>query len=177
VLYSSAPLGPEDQGGFRFPPLDPLDSYNPLKTTGAAAPDPGDRIILPPLCRGEVSRKARRWGSLFRNTNDNKQKIYPSVSLSADSSPLRRGAKIALQGSRGIAPGRFRGVMGVQREVGGKSKSPLLPLALAERVEDATPHKGKHHQTEKSIHPSHVQPPPTSSVRPAACHLPLEGKA
>ena len=40
VAFSSAPLGPEDQGGFRFPPLDPLDSCIPLKTTRGMAPGP-----------------------------------------------------------------------------------------------------------------------------------------
>ena len=35
-----APLGPEGQGGFRFPPFDPLDSHNPLNTTRGKPLDP-----------------------------------------------------------------------------------------------------------------------------------------
>ena len=43
--FSSAPLGPEDQGGFRFPPLDPLDSCIPLETTRGKPLDPRGLIL------------------------------------------------------------------------------------------------------------------------------------
>ena len=49
VYKPPAPLGPEDQGGFRFPPLDPLDSCIPLETTRGKPLDPreADKSSLP----------------------------------------------------------------------------------------------------------------------------------
>ena len=69
VAFSSAPLGPEDQGGFRFPPLDPLDSCIPLKTTRGMAPGPL-------WVRDDfVNRRSVEVGTFLKNpSNDTRQK-------------------------------------------------------------------------------------------------------
>ena len=68
-----APLGPEGQGGFRFPPFDPLDSHNPLKTTRGKPLDPcgayGQNITrcCKPNLRSPIFRARQKTRPLLRN--------------------------------------------------------------------------------------------------------------
>ena len=68
-----APLGPEGQGGFRFPPFDPLDSHNPLKTTRGKPLDPcgayGQNITrcCKPNLRSQIFRARQKTRPLLRN--------------------------------------------------------------------------------------------------------------
>ena len=110
AAYSSAPLGPEDQGGFRFPPLDPLDSCFPLETTRGCGP----------WTRGGI-KGAFIYVSLAMCC------LEQSSSYCSRCKPLRTIA-LPPTGVQGFTPGRFKGDMGSLREVRGEIEIPPPPL-------------------------------------------------
>ena len=108
--FSSAPLGPEDQGGFRFPPLDPLDSCIPLETTRGCGP----------WTRGGI-QVISIYVALAVSCLE-----QPSLCCSR-CKPLRTIA-LPPTGVQGFTPGRFKGDMGSLREVRGEIEIPPPPL-------------------------------------------------